>query len=64
MQNKRISVKAARQEAKIKDIKSVSNPKHGAKTQSYAYKRFMKEYDDTLTAMAKQKGDSFTYKEL
>ena len=61
---KRITAKAAREEAKIKDIKSISNPKHGAKTQSYAYKRFLKEYDDTLLAIGKEKGDSFTYKDL
>ena len=54
----------AREEAKIRDIKSLSNPKHGAKTQNYAYKIFMKEYDEALLCMGKDKGDAFSFNEL
>ena len=61
---KRISEKMAREEAKIRDIKSLSNPKHGAKTQNYAYKIFMKEYDEALLCMGKDKGDAFSFNEL
>ena len=42
----------------------MSIPKRGAITQNYAYKRFMKEYDEELLRMRKDKEDVFSFNKL
>lgn len=61
---KRLGAKLLREEAKIKESKSNSIPKHGAKSQNYAYNKFCKEYQEALSRLNKTKGDPFTYQEL
>jgi hypothetical protein len=48
----------------IKNIKMTAKPKNSEKSQEYVFKRFSKEYDETLADMGKQRKDKFKFQEL
>lgn len=61
---KRKEVRRIRKEEYLQSVKSAAHPKNAAKSQDYAYQRFMKEYEEALNKLGKEKGELFSYQDL
>jgi len=49
---------------RMKIIKLNSKPKHSSKSNEYAFKKFVKEYESTLSGIDKEKDEKFNFDEL